>query len=1309
VKSIVALALFSTCISLSHAQITFQHIGSAEGLPSNKVFMTCEDPQGFIWIATEGGIARYDGSHIRSYSLDKIGDVRKRSFLALFIDIDPDGNLWLISNSGLLFRYDPKMDRFIYFDTIIPNDDANIYVGAFLADATRLIISSYNGVFEYIHSTKELVKIPEINTTVSSIIKSNENGYFFGARDGIYEYSESLKYLRNLKEEVQGTWYESDQKVQSLHYQSSQSRLWIGLESNGLYVYDLKSNKLRPIDIEPAIDVPIRSITDVGGEKIMIGLDGGGVIEYDLFLDEMGSRFIYEEDQYRGLSSNAIYDISVSSQGILFISTYRGGLNAYNPKLQQFRFYKHKSGEDQSLKNDVVLSLAEPKKDWISFGTDNGISLLNLKTGNWQHLDNLGGKGRNKSTVVVSQAVGSDNELWVGSFTYSLLHLIPEGGRYKPGAGVEQIPTNIRIKKVFLHPNGDLLIGTVNSGLFIYNEASGISQVAIAEALDLEFYSSERVLIVGREGTGIFDLNSRQFESINEGVFNELLRDKVVVSAVFDKQRVLWLGTLESGILSINLETSEIQEYGAQQGIASPKIADILCDQDGDIWVATESGISRISDNEVSNYYASDGLISVDFNRNAGLVASDGQVYFGTNEGVIHFDPRLIRKSNIEKKLVLTDFFLNHERILAGANSVLQNPLNETSEISLAYHQNSFSIGFTSIDFVHPDLGNFSWKLEGFDEEWFSENGQSRATYTNLNAGEYVFKVRLTDQIGNFLTPESSLKMTIDKPIWKSFWALVLYMLITLGMVAFMLYSNRLRIESKNAEERLHFLIEMAHEIKTPLTLIRAPLTDLIKKKTTDKESKESLQVALNSAEKLHKQMMQFLDFRRVNVRKDRMKITTFDLVEFINQKVFAFKVLAQKKGVALNFDESIPKYLINSDIQILDKIVSNLISNAIKYTPEGGQVSISLVLFEKSWKLSVKDTGIGIPKGDQKKIFTLFYRTDSARRSGSTGSGVGLVLASDLARTLGGSVKLVNSNSSGSEFVVNMPLKNVEEVTETIEDRGKPTEVIESEIFSETKFKVLIVEDDPDLRNYEKSQFEHKYQIITAENGEEALKLIQNNLPDLIISDVMMPKMNGRQLCMNLKSNVNTSHIPFILLTGLESKESVQQGLESGADDYIVKPFDFEILSSKVDNLLQTRAAIKQKFVESDDNYQQQYQEFTNNLDQEFLDEVTKMVEENLSDPDLSVIFLCQALGMSRTSFYHKLKSLVGLSPAEFIRTIRLKRARKLLLNPANNISEVAYSTGFSDAKYFSTLFKKYYNQSPSSFISEKRGHPQS
>jgi signal transduction histidine kinase/AraC-like DNA-binding protein len=646
------------------------------------------------------------------------------------------------------------------------------------------------------------------------------------------------------------------------------------------------------------------------------------------------------------------------------------------------------------------------------------------------------------------------------------------------------------------------------------------------------------------------------------------------------------------------------------------------------------------------------------------------------------------------KNVIFSEFRLNHKRILPGKDSPLKTETNKVSGINLNYYQNSFSLGFECVDFVQPGRGFFHWKLENFDDDWLVSDNLSNINYTNLNPGDYTFKVKVVDERGELMSNEKTINITILNPYWLTGWAFVVYGLILLLLIGTVLYFYRLRINSKNSSERLGFLINLAHDIKTPLLLIKAPLNDLMANENISGMVRKNVNIALSSAERLHKQMIQFLDMGNLSRIENTLTLEHTDLVQFINEKITAFKVLAEKKGIALSFIYETPDLCVKMDKELLDKILSNLISNGIKYTNEGGKVVIKLQVTGGLCKILVTDSGIGILRSEQKNIFKPFYRTDRAKQSGSTGNGMGLVLACNLAKMLKGKLSLTESSEKGTTFEFKFPY-------ELSKKEDLILEVNEEHLAqNENLTRLLLVEDDAELLSFSVSKLQEHYQVITAKNGLEAIEKCKQTLPNIIISDVLMPQMNGLQLCMKLKADIGTSHIPIILFTGLDSKEEVLEGLEAGADDYIVKPFEFDILIRKIDTLLNNRLILQKKFLLQTEGYEEVG--FASKLDDEWISEVNKYVDAHMEDPELSPSVLYKKFGMSRSAFYHKTKSLVDLSPNELIRTIRLKKAKSLLGNPDNDISEVAYKLGFNDPKYFSTLFKRYFGQTPTSFIAQ-------
>ena len=1298
--SIFALFLI---FNSSFAQNTnFQKIGLKEGLSSSKVFTTIEDDLGFLWIATYAGVDRYDGVNFKHYTLPDFENIRKARFYRFYLKKDKKNQIWLLVSNGSLYKYSKNQDEFLLFHRIKnklgnPLISNNLHID----HNGKFWIGCGTGVYVFYTQSLKTELYSGLTGSAYSVIQDNKNNFYIAGGKGIFVLNENYELVHNLLDVSPTQDIGINQgRIRSLFVDEKHNRLWMGTDKRGLCAFNLLDFKfILPAGLENHIGLNIRAIKQYSPESLIVGIDGVGL--YILDLNELVpiDKFSFKQDAPNSLSSNSIFDIYQNKDGIFFISTFRGGLNAYNPHQLNIQAMSQIPGVINSLENNNILSICEVSDEVIGFGTAKGVSLWNKSNNSWEHLSEVANKSNILSSFVHAIAVDNEQNIWSSSYTdYITRYNLTNNGQYVIS---DQIPSGYNSGEIqSINPMNGNLIYFANraNGVMSYSLSNGTTQLfPIVDISVIAPLSDEKLALGGSNGLRILDVQTAKIDE-PEFINSSKLSNQIINSLFIDAEMQLWVGTADAGVFVVNFKKNTIEQISNTNGLPSNFIFSIV-EADSYMWVSTNKGISRI-DKERSIYtlFESDGLISTDFNKNATIRASDGKLYFGTNKGVIYFDPNNIKPVNSQKSLVLTDFYIDHKLTLAGNDSPLKQTINSTKNIELKYSQNSFAIGFSTIDFIHPGIGTIEWKLEGFDSDWISYNKTDRINYTNLSPGTYVLKLRIVNEKAELLTEEKQIEFVVNPPFWRNFWAYLFYSIALVLVIIAIFYFGKLRIESKHSEERLHFLMNMAHDIKTPLTLIKAPLQDLLKNESYNSNIKENLEIALRNAEKLQKKMIQFLDFRKIKVQRKSLLTETIDMLLFFQEKKIAYKVLCKRKNIKLTFNADVSEFYIRNDRKIIDVVVSNLISNAIKYTKENGKISINMLVKDKICEIAVSDTGIGIPKSQRKKIFNLFYRTPEAVESGITGSGVGLVLASDLAEKINGKVKLTGSSKKGSTFKFSFPY----ELASTTIDSEK--ELIDQNFDEVTsaegnKTKLLLVEDDEDLRKYSKSKLQKKYHVITASNGKSALEKVNENMPDIVVTDISMPKMNGRQLCMNLKSNIDTCHIPVILLTGLTSKENVIQGLESGADEYIVKPVEFDLLTTKIDTLLENRQILKRKFLQldEDENF-----ELSNEMDISFLDEITKYIEDNISDPELSVHDLYEIIGMSRTPFYHKLKSLVDLSPSDYIRSIRLKRAWALLKSKNNNISEVAYSVGFSNPKYFSTCFKKHFGQSPSAFVAE-------
>ena len=1287
--------------------LNFEKYGVSEGLSSNTVFSTIEDKDGFIWISTEEGVDRFDGLNFKHYPLPNLYEYRTVNDVEYYLRIDSKNQIWLLTLGGLLYHYDAKRDVFVLFLKI--KDQINESVYTFYIDHNdNLWFGMQNGVLVLDPVTKSFRSDLNIHQHTTAIIQDGEHRYYLATDNGIFVLDSNEQFLYNLLDvSTSKNTGLKDTRIESLFVDEQNNRLWIGANKLGLCAFNLVNfDFIKPKGLRNFKGLKINSFERFSPEEIMIGIDGEGLLIWNLNKQIVTQEIRDEDNKPGSLSSRSIQQIFRNSNGVFFISTWRGGLNVYSPGKLNFSAIQHYPHGKNSLRNNVVMMLEEVAPGVIGFGTDKGLSIWDKKKDIWHQVD-IQHKNELHMSNSRSMTVDRQHNIWSTTYTDSLIVFKKTAlGDFVNTKDFDTELGTFNFIEVY-SDNNDLVWFSDNDNKRLSYYAIGSKKIGhypfAVENVQTMLAVSPDHLAVGT-ATGLVLINTSKGIRDGMDVINvSRLKTAMISSLALDANKQLWVGTRYEGLFVVNFFKNTVTRLTMEEGLLSNRIFAITAD-DENIWASTAKGISRIDNrNIISNFTESDGLISVDFNYKAALRDTDGQLYFGTNNGVITFDPDDIHPVKSNKSLVFNEFYLNHNRVLPGENSPLGNTLNDTDLIELKHDQNSFSIGFASIDFLHSDQGSFQWKLENFDDEWISNQGEtSMASYTNLNPGKYRFRLRMMGQKGELIAREKQLGLSIHPPFWDTIWAYLIYSIGGLLIISLLIYSNGLRIKTKHSKEKLHYLVNMAHEVKTPLMLITAPLTDLLQNSNADAAMQQGIKIALKNANLLHRQMVQFLDFRRLNVQQTSLSYFPIDLIRLLKDKMFAFRVLADKKNIDFSLECGLSEFTIKTDEKIIDKVVSNLISNAIKYTRPGGSISVQLQLVNNKCIILVKDTGIGIPVAQRRKVFQLFYRSSNVKESGSTGSGIGLVLASDLAKLIGGKVILKESSPKGSIFSFSFPFQVAMRLDEPFEARENEMELPVNLENTPSKLKVLLVEDNEDFREFSKNKLSDEYLVTTATNGYNALEILKKEPHDIVLSDILMPKMNGRQLCMTLKKSIETCHIPVILLTGLGSKEHIIEGLECGADDYIVKPYDYEILVSKIEGLLQNRAVLKKKFLLHDVDPEEI--EFSNRMDVEFIKKVTRFVEDNISDTTISPKDLCEEMGMSRTSFYHKLKALIDISPNEFIRAIRMKKARAMLLEHHYNVSEVAYNVGFSDAKYFGTIFKKYFGQNPSTFVAEKK-----
>lgn len=851
-----------------------------------------------------------------------------------------------------------------------------------------------------------------------------------------------------------------------------------------------------------------------------------------------------------------------------------------------------------------------------------------------------------------------------------------------------------------------------------YNEMNGNN-------INDVFVDEEKRIWLANYPTGITVIDNR-YENYHwmkhaMGNAQSLINDQVQ-AVIEDHEGDLWFGTSNGmGVFIYNPQDKTFEHYFSDNSaLVSNRIFTILPEVDGRIMMSTENGITCFHTKEkiFRNWTRGEGLLPAYFNAAAGTVRKNKNFVFGSTDGAIELPMNVKFPDYKFSRLVFSDFHLSYQPVYPGVkDSPLQKSIDETDVLELAYDENTFSFEVSTINYDSPGNALYSWKLEGFYEKWTQPGANNLIRFTNLPPGRYILHVRaISREEHDIVFQERAMKIIITQPFWSSWWAILCYILLVIGGFYFVLRVINLRKQKNISDEKTQFFINTAHDIRTPLTLIKAPLEELLEEETLTDNGITRTNIALRNVEVLLRLVSNLINFERTDVYSSKMSVSEYELNTYMNEIYNSFSSYAAIRRIEYTYESTFSYMNVSFDKEKMDSILKNIISNSLKYTPENGKVSISVSDTNDSWKVIIKDTGIGIPASEQSKLFKLHFRASNAINSKVTGSGIGLMLVGKLVSLHGGKISVDSVEHQGTTIKIVFPKKN--KTSQSISDEAsskfealapvlpapnvpaKTTATIDDPNLR----RILVVEDNDELRSYLVSSLSSIYNVQACANGKEALIIIKEYWPELVLSDIMMPEMRGDELCVAIKSDIEISHIPVLLLTALGEENNILDGLSIGADEYLIKPFSVKILRANIANLLANRELLRMRYANLDIEAKSMVPSAngTNSLDWKFISNVKKIVDENINNPEFSVNVLCESSGMSRTSFYCKLKALTGQSPTEFIRGMRLKRATELLKEGEYAINEISDMVGFSETKYFREVFKKYYKMSPSRYAKE-------
>ena len=1274
----------------------FINISTSEGLSNRHVSSMAIDDNGYYWFATHSGIDRFNGVTFYHYTLMDGSE-----------EVLPNGILKDCENSILaysehkVYRYSPSSDSFQPLDKLqIPQRHHITAVKC--GDNNWLWIGTSKGLFIYDNESRLIGHYFE-KLAIYDMAFYNDSFSYIGTSKGLWRVSHPADGRVNIQASSQLDIIQSE-RVQSLYCDQQTKELWAGTFNGKLYSLNLDSNA--PQALLKQFHRPIRKIVPIDTDRIWVGVDGEGIFVYNRFSKESIEEFTRNGDAiHRYSGSNGVYDI-LQDNGLVWICTYSNGIFVYDQTIPVNRIFAENDLDPQRFGDAQVNCLYQDRKGRIWFGTNNGIKRYNPNDHKWAHF--ISPKTGNGTVLALKE--DRHGNMWAGGFMFDVMYIDQSDNIHFPPLKdtSKEFPKNTY--SIHEARNGDLYFGGIINGMVKYNlNNQSLSIFPIRGIYQIISLSDGNLLIATTNGVVKFNTSTLKAEPFKATSASPLLNGSITRLCInpADSDQ-LWIGTETKGLICMNLKTGKQKQYTIADGLSNMTICGLDFDNNNRLWASTENGLNCISqDGRIAQLTKNNGLPHQTMKARAHCKLESGEIIWGTPTGAFILNPVEFIRHKKKLNLHLEKLMISGKEVKPGNDgSPLKTDIDEIEILSLGSDQNNFSISFCNVAFQNESAFKYTYILEGFDKRWSSDSYMRLAHYTNVPPGEYTFRVKAIDTSDPTNTMERTLTVKIAQPWYNTGAAWICYILTIIAILSIIIRFYRQWMSVRDSDQKVRFFVNLAHDLRTPLTLIKAPLQDI----NTDilgTDDKLALNLAKKNADKLLNMVNQLLDFQKIERDAMSLKVEETNIGEFLRELACNFTPLAQAKNIILKADGPDGKGYI--DRKKITVIVDNLLSNAIKYTESGGNVSVEWSIENGHLTIKVADDGIGIPANEQKNLFNRFYRADNASNSAETGSGIGLLLTRKMAILHKGSISVVSELGVGSSFIVILPImKNKYSANEILvhenlyEKDNFTTE--QSDNMSDSKLSLMLVEDNDELRMYLEHTLGKNYAVSAFANGDAALENVKSIMPDFVLSDVMMPGISGLELCTKIKSDIETSHIPVILLTSLAEREDIIKGLNAGADDYITKPFDIFILNKKIASIIKARKNLNNKIIESSADNDVETGSVISELDKDFMQKVIIVITENMSNDDFSINDLASEMAMSRSVFFKKIKAITQHNPQELIRAIKMKKAAELILENKYSIAEISYMTGFPNPKYFSTAFKKFYGVSPSKYAEDNK-----
>lgn len=1363
---LVSIIGFNSLISAKTNSEKFNRLSSDDGLSQNFISSIIQDRKGFMWFGTKDGLNRYDGHNFVIYQHDTFDSTSISNNFVTSLFEDNRGFIWVgTSNGGLnIFNRETETFYHILYNSEITNINTTVEVSSITEDTNGNIWIGTRGagIFKLSFKSKNSFDIksqqfisqsdrPESlsSNIITTVFKDSKGIIWVGtlkALDKFNSENESFTHYEINTKNIKAPSSQYEKSVSSI-YESSDGNFWIGTQS-GLVRFE-------PVSGTYKLFAHKYEIFRYGWGKIVsIIEDHKGNLwlatpsELMRFNPKLNSYSYFINDPFnpKSVSFSSISSLCLDKTGIVWVGTAGMGINTYDSKADRFSTLSKIKEVGSRITGFSVRSILEVSRD-IMFVSTGVLFKWNRKTGELKsyetsslRVDDFGNTG------VWTMIKDSEGKIWTAT-TEGLFRYDPESKKVKQykfsPSDYSGLPQK-EVYSVFEDQQHNIWIATENYFSRLIDIEKGTFQnfrYLLSASNDEQVrpvicQDKKGIFWIGtKNGLIRFDYENRYFETFKNDPKNpQSLNNDFIKSVYADNnksQNILWLGTSGGGLNKFDIDDGTFKHFTEKDGLPNNVVYGILPDGNGNLWLSTNKGLSRFNprDNSFRNFDVNDGLQSNEFNTGAYYLSKSGEMFFGGIKGLNYFHPDEIKDNPYKPQIVITNLKLG-DRYLNVKNdkNILQKSISETDRIELSHDEDVITFEFAALDYSAPSKNKFAYKLENFNKDWIYSGSNRSATFTHLPPGEYVFRVKGSNNDGVWNEEGFALAVIVKPPWWSTWWAYIIYGLVFVSGLYFtrryelnrMKLKNQLRIEKittdslRNLDQiKSQFFANISHEFRTPLTLILGQIESVMSSEIETK-IKGKLQVANKNARRLLILINQLLDLSKIEAGSMKLFSEQHNIVSFLKSLFYSFETLAESQKIVMKFESEFDNIPVIFDPEKMEKIFCNLISNAIKFTPPEGEIKVGIIKKDDLVEIKIKDNGKGISQENLQFIFDRFYQVDNSNTREHEGTGIGLALAKELTELHKGKISVSSKPGEGTEFIVTFPIGNIktentaDEITDTLTkdfsvdntinaSSEKLNPLTNQKAIHHNKEIILIIEDNFDVRSYIREQLENEYGIFEALNGEEGILIAQREIPDIIITDLMMPKMDGYQFSKAIRGDEKTSHIPIIMLTAKAGLDDKIQGLETGIDDYLTKPFSAKELKVRVKNLIYKRKELKKRFsaltiIKPSDVTVQ-------SVDKVFLDKVISTIEKYFEDEQFSVDKLSDEMNMSISQLNRKLNALIDQPPGQLIRSFRLQRAADLLKKNAGSVAEICYKVGFNDQAYFSRAFKKQFGCSPTDF----------